>query len=123
MTTIGVLVAGGIALVVGRLLLRRLGLPTDVAKAVAWGAVLLMCGLAYSTLRDGRSRKLPGAVGGVGAADILLLVLIAVLALIGRSWLKARLDRRDRDRAATRMRRRALPPAPNFPQDGEPPVA
>jgi hypothetical protein len=121
MSAIGILVAVGLAVIAGRFLLRRLGLPADAAKAIVWGAILVLCGLTFATLRDCRGRESTQVIDAVGTAEILLLLLVVALALIGRSWVKARLVGRERDRRARQMRRRALPPAPNFPQDGEPP--
>ena len=123
MTAVGILVAVGLAVIAGRLLLRRLGLPADATKAVVWGAILVLCGFTFATLRDCRGKESTQIVDVVGTAEILLLLLVVALALIGHLWLKARLTRSEPVRTGRQVRRRALPPAPNFPQDGDPPVA
>ncbi|MGB8294688.1 MAG: hypothetical protein WCG85_04610 [Polyangia bacterium] len=125
MIVVGFLLALGLASVVGRFLVRRLGYPTDAANALTWGAVILICGLTFASLRDCHGEGLLQGVDGPGTGDIALLVLVVVLALIGYSWLEARATGREGDRRAMRVRRRALPPAPNLPQaqDGDPPAA
>ncbi len=127
MTIVGIMVTAGLVLVVARPLLRRLGLPAGATGAVAWGALVLALGLALAAIRGSRN-AVPSTGGPVGTGlvddgvQVLVLVLLLVLAMVGRRWLSARLSARGQDHAAPRMRRRALPPAPNFPPDGNPPA-
>jgi hypothetical protein len=113
----GVLVGAGLVLIAGRLLVRRLGLPTDVGKAVTWGAVLLVGAIALGSLRSNR-RRLSLPENAFGAGDVFVVVFIVILALIGHQWLKAHLEGRTEDRTGTQARQRALPPAPYAPAPG-----
>jgi hypothetical protein len=124
MTVVGLLLVLAFVALVGRFLVRRLGYPTDAAKAVRWGTVILVCGLVFASLRDCRSSVLPSGVGVPGTSDVFLLLLFLALAVIGRLWLRGRVNGRDGERRAMQVRRRALPPAPNLPQapDGDPPA-
>ena len=128
MTFVAFVFAVGLVMIVGRPLVRRLGFPADAAKAVGWGTFVLACVLAAAAIRDSRvAASSPGAGPGDDGLhallQVLLLFLVVVLAAIGRHWLDTRLGGHGRDRVTPGMRRRALPPAPNFPQDGDLPVA
>jgi len=128
MTIVGIMVAAGLVMVAARPLLRRLGFLTGATGAVAWGALVLALALVLAAMRGSRNAvSSNGGPVGPGLVDdsvrVLVLVLLLVLAMVGRRWLSARLSGRGQDHAAPRMRRRALPPAPNFPPDGNPPVA
>jgi hypothetical protein len=66
-----------------------------------------------------------GSSGGPGVGDILLILVLVALATVGEKWVKAHFGERKHDRKPLQVRRRALPPAPNLPQnpDGDPPAA
>jgi hypothetical protein len=111
------LFAAWLTLLAGRFLFRRLGFPGEPAKALGWGLAILACALALATLLDEQSGRRLGGTSGIGLGDALLILNVAALAIIGRAWTRAHFGERKQDRKPKQVRRRALPPAPNFPQN------
>jgi hypothetical protein len=124
-TAICTLLAVGLTMFAGSVLLRRLGFPTGPAKALGWGVAVLAGALALGTLIARNGGEHHGPSGGPGVGDILLILVLVALATVGEKWVKARFGERKHDRKPLQVRRRALPPAPNLPQnlDGDPPAA
>jgi hypothetical protein len=111
-----------LVLLVGKVLLQRLGWPTSVAAAARWGIVLLGFALVFATLPElirmsaaglGRVDILPT----IGLADLIPVLLVLGLAILGYvGWTRGEVERerqaRVREHARTMPRRPALPPPP-----------
>lgn len=122
MTLLAVLVVGLLVYALGRVLVRRLGWPTDLAAAGRWG--LLLLGLAVlmnglPALVDHVAARL-GPLPPVPAAEIVTVLAFLGLAALGYvAWTRGEAERRrrheDTERARFLPRRSALPPAPRGP--------
>jgi hypothetical protein len=128
MSFVGFIVSVGLMLIVGRPLLRRLGVPTDMAKAIRWGTFILAGILVVAAVRDYQGGlSAAGTETGDGGASVilqgLLLVLFLFFVAVGKHRMDSWFGGRGRDPSTPGMRLRALPPAPNFPPDGDPPGA
>lgn len=123
MMTVGLLFMVNLVLMASRPLLSRLISSNQGTQPVTLGLHVLVCVMVLVVVPSPAFGDVGGDLGlDDHAVDgLLFFVLVLPLAWIGRLWLKARFGGRGRERPPMRVRHRARPPVPNFPQGGGPP--
>jgi drug/metabolite transporter (DMT)-like permease len=116
MSVLALLMAAGLAIVLGRLLVRRLGSLTQPGRALALGILLLALALALGSLAHLRGPRV-GATESPREQGALALLVLS-LAAVGYRWTSERLKGQGSLPRPMRERRRALPPPPT---NGVPP--
>jgi hypothetical protein len=104
---------------VGRLLLRVLGWPTDLAAAGRWCQALLITALLFSALPEilRRATESVGPLPAISLGEVVPGLCILGLVLLGYVAWNRRVDTseelaREEARTALQARRRVLPPPP-----------
>lgn len=116
MTLLSVLAVAFVLYVLGRLLVRYLGWPTDLAGAGRWGFALLVAAVLLSGLPDLAAHVVRevGPLPRVSLVELVATTTLLGLGVLGYvAWTRGK-EARSHGAEAQRLlpRRRAVPPAP-----------